>query len=145
MAIDYSELATTAHELLLEAGRTALYTRSAVGTGDFDPETLTVTGASAVTASVVIADFDYDTKEGGRFMATDAGGTVVETGDRQVLMSPKTAAEAAIEWEPSQGDTIVLGDGNTWRVVRLEGAIRPAGTSVLFILQARRGGPNPNG
>lgn len=144
MALDYAELATTAHELLVDAGREAVFTRRAAGTEVFDSSTLTVSGASTVTASVVIADFDYDNIRGGRFNAVDAGGQI-ETGDRQVLMSPKTAAGDDISWDPAPDDLLTLSDGNTWRVVRLEGAIRPAGTTVLFILQMRRGGTNPHG
>lgn len=140
MAFDYTGLADVAHELLVEFGREAVFRRAGVGSETFDIDTLTVSGASTVVASVIVADFDYETVEGGRFFRDDRPGNLIQTGDRMVLMSPKSSAGAVIAWEPRAGDTVVLSDGAQWDVKNLEQRIAPAGTNVLFILQARRGG-----
>lgn len=137
---DYSKLATKAHELLLKFGEETIFTRTGGSDpGAFDPNTLAVASAIDATASVVAASFDYDTEKGGRFFADAGQGSLIQTGDRQVLMSPKTSAGATITWDPVPNDTIRI-DGDTWRIVRLEQKVKPASTLVLFVLQARRGG-----
>lgn len=138
MAFDYASLADEAHELLVEFGRESIFKRKDVGTEVFDPATLTTSGASTVTASVIIADFDIETIDGGRFFQAAQGAGLVETGDREVLMSPKNSAGAVLTWEPLTGDIVYLGS-ESWIIKRVMQKIAPAGTNVLFVLQVRKG------
>jgi len=134
---DYSKVAATAHRLLEKFGRDGLYTRQTAG-GTFNASTLSITSAATAAASVVVADFDYETLQGGQFFQLAVGGAQVLRGDRQVLMSPKDVNASTISWNPQPNETLQIGS-DVFRVVRLEQKIAPGGTTALFILQVRKG------
>lgn len=136
MAFDYASMADTADELLTEFGREGRYRRQGK-IGKFNPATLGVAGASFVVATVIYADFDLETVEGGRLYKAALGANRVVVGDRVAYVSPQKANGSTIEWNPAPGDTLVV-SGDVWTVVNVPYDIAPAGTRVLFAAQIRR-------
>lgn len=136
MTINYTRLAAKAHAALMEAGQGVVYTR-AIGGGDFDPATLQVASASTADVSIIVAAFDYAQNKVGQAL-NQQGAALVLQGDRQFFISPKDAAGNTLTWKPRAGDRLSV-NAEIWAVVALEQDIAPAGTSVLFVVQGRKG------
>lgn len=116
----YSDMATTADELITEFGQTVTLKVSA-GTA-YDPET----GASVVTYTDqpghgCVVDFDKKLIDG----------TKVRIGDKLVLLSPLGVSE------PKDGDQLVIG-AETWQLVPPVTVTAPAGVAVLYEIQVRK-------
>lgn len=124
---DYAEAQADALELIAEFGQSVTLTRSVPGA--YDTATGT-TGAATVTTQTVLAVEEA-------YHARSIDGTLILAGDKKLLVSPLTAAGAAIS-APKAEDTVTFsGDASPWTVKSVE-ALAPAGTPVLYTLQLRR-------
>ena len=116
----YSDMATTADELITEFGQTVTLKVSAGAA--YDPET----GSSVVTYTDqsghgCVVDFDKKLIDG----------TKVRIGDKLVLLSPLGVSE------PKDGDQLVIGV-DTWQLVPPVTVTAPAGVAVLYEVQVRK-------
>jgi hypothetical protein len=116
----YSDMATTADELITEFGQTVTLKVSAGAA--YDPET----GSSVVTYTDqsghgCVVDFDKKLIDG----------TKVRIGDKLVLLSPLGISE------PKDGDQLVIG-AETWQLVPPVTVTAPAGVAVLYEVQVRK-------
>lgn len=115
----YSDIASTADEILREFGSVATLTRVTPGT--YDPATGTSTPTTAMV-SVIAAVFDYDREA--------INGTLILQGDKQVFVSAIGATPA-----PAAGDIF------TWQTVAYTviavKPLAPAGIDTLHELQVR--------
>lgn len=121
----YSELATTALELLAEFGVSGVLRRPSAGT--FDPAAGTVTGSTNTDYTITAALFDYGLKESG---ATLADGTVIKAGDKQIYVAASGLAVA-----PAITDTLII-NSVTYRIANVK-IIAPSGIAVLYELCGR--------
>jgi len=121
---DYAEMAAMAQELLAEFG--AAVTLRQPGTGEYDPETGTVSSDPTDFLGIG-AKFDYEQR--------NIDGTLILQGDQQVYLAVQQGAGAAMP-KPKAGDLILVGN-DPWRVVTAE-AIEPASVPVLYIVQVRK-------
>lgn len=115
----YSDLATTANELLAEFGQAV--TIRVQTPGEYDP----ATGTSAITTVDTVGNgcvFDYGTH------AID--GTLIVAGDKQLLLSPVGMAEPGID------DLAIVG-GVQWRITRVK-STAPAGVAVIYDCNIRK-------
>lgn len=121
----YGNLQKTANRLLKGKGQTLTLTRQSAGT--YDP----TTGAATVTTTtqtVYGAVFDYGIDH--------IDGTLIQAGDKQLLISPFNSAGAALT-APQINDTVTLG-GVTYTLVEPLKTINPGGTTVLYDCNIRR-------
>ncbi len=124
MAFDYSEIATDVDETLAEFGQTVTVTTKTGGTyststGVITPTSTTQTGTGAV--------FDYPTR--------NIDGNLILIGDKQLLLSPKNSAGAALT-APAVNDTVTIG-GVVWTVTMVK-PLSPAGTVVMYDCNLRK-------
>jgi hypothetical protein len=115
----YSELASTADEILREFGSVGLLSR--VTPGAYDPATGTSTPATT-TVSVIAAVFDYDTAA--------ADGSLILQGDKQVFMS-------AVGITPPAAGDILTWQTVAYTVIAVK-PLAPAGVDTLHELQVRK-------
>ena len=116
----YGDLANTAHELLSEFGAPAQLVRAgedAAYNPDEGTTTVPVEAASDVTAAV----FEYPERM--------IDGTLIQQGDKRVLMSVQSTLE------PRNADAFTW-FGTTYTVVNNK-KLSPAGENVLYVLQVR--------
>ena len=116
----YSDMATTADELITEFGQ-AVTLKASAGAA-YDPET----GSSVVTYADqsghgCVVDFDKKLIDS----------TKVRIGDKLVLLSPLGISE------PKDGDQLVIG-AETWQLVPPVTVTAPAGIAVLYEVQVRK-------
>jgi hypothetical protein len=117
---DYSRPLSTANRLLAKFGQTGAIRRTTiVGGSDFDPGEEVVTDHPAVF--VVTA-----------YAAKDIDGSRVLAADKKAMIAP-----GALTIEPTPADKLVDADGAVYNVVHV-GTIRPAETTLLWVLQVRR-------
>jgi hypothetical protein len=116
----YGELAQAAVDLLNELGQLVLLTRAGEGSG-YDPDQGFVEEGGEEVWSANGVEFSYAQAE--------VDGTLVQSGDRRVLIAPSLGTL------PQSGDVITLG------ATRLEVVesrpLQPAGVIVLHEVQAR--------
>jgi len=119
MSYDYSRPAATAKRLLTRFGAAATMR---VKSGEkYDPETASM-AATWADYPCTVAVLDYSLK--------DLAGTLVQAGDRRLLVAPDVAQA------PQVGSVFVLPDGASVSAVRVS-TLAPAGTVVLYDVQAR--------
>lgn len=122
MSFDYSEVAADALETLTEFGRSI--TRRAYSAGAYDPATGTTANTTADTTRLG-ALFDYTDQ--GRSGQQYVRGTLVEKGDKQLLMDATGPATLS--------DHYIVGSVE-YTVVSV-GEVNPAGTPVIYDLHLR--------
>lgn len=116
----YSNLAGTAQRLLAKYGQTVVLRRVTPGAYS------TATSQAAVpTADTNFKGALFDFKDG----VTKAGETLVEAGDKQLLIEAAAA--------PKVDDIVVIG-GVEWQVVGIPQEINPAGTTVIYMAHVRK-------
>lgn len=116
----YSELASTALEMLTEFGQDV--TRRAVTSGTYDPATGSAQPVSTDTVRKgVILDFGTG--------QTLERGNLIQTNDKRLLLDANGSA-------PQMQDRFLVG-GIEYSVISI-GEINPAGTPVLFDLHLRK-------
>jgi hypothetical protein len=119
-AFDYAAMALSADDLLVEFGAAATLTRTTAGA--YDPETGTSTPETVTTQNVTAVCIDY--------AAEFIDGSLIQRGDKQVFLSPKDITA------PAAGDKFTW-QGAEYSVIAVT-PLSPAGTVVLYELQARR-------
>ncbi len=145
MAGIYARMAATAVRLLAKFGTTA--TLSQTSSGSYDPVSGEVSGEETNTYTVraVVLDYTMPRERDGVF----SEGTLVRAGDKKILCEPGVVV-------PEAGDSLLLGDQNLllddrqcvddwlsvdgglpYEIIRVK-TVSPAGTPVLYELQARR-------
>lgn len=123
MSFDYTKSAASATKLLTKFGRTVVRTATTAGT--YVPGG-TVTGATTANTNRIAAFFDYGDQ--GRSGEQYVRGSLVQKGDKQMLLDPNGAAELT--------DLYTVGS-DVYTVVSI-GEVNPAGTVVLFDIHVRR-------
>lgn len=118
-AFDYGRSQATADRLIKRFGRAAVL-RRVVSSGPAHNPTQTTTDYAC---TVVITEFSDREIDGSRVLATD----------KKVLMSP-----VGLEVEPILTDRLVEADGTVYSFVSPLRPVKPAGTVVVWELQARR-------
>ena len=124
MAIDYPQIAESAHAALLDAGGPVTLIQPGgepeyiPGVGMVEKPDVETTGTGVVLG----------------YKQADIDGTLIQTGDQQVYLSVE--AENGSMPQPATGDKIRVGV-EVWAVVKTE-RIAPAGTAVLYIAQVRK-------
>lgn len=117
---DYARPLATANRLLTKFGQAGAIRRTEiVGGSDFDPgeEIITDHPATFVVTSYAAKDID-----GTRILATD----------KKAMIAP-----GSLTVEPTPADKLVDADGAVYNIVHV-GTIRPAETTLLWVLQVRR-------
>lgn len=123
MSFDYLETASDVDELLSEFGQQV--TIRTVTTGSYDPSTGSASSSTSdLTGNGVVFDFGLHLS-GSSFTA----GTMITTGDKQLLLSPMGMPE------PKAGSFAIIG-GVTWSIAAVK-VTGPAGVPVLFELLLR--------
>ena len=118
MSFDYSELAVLADELLEEFGQPVTITTSV--TGVYNPAT--GTAPSSVTSHEGWAAlFDYG--------ARDVNGTLIQQGDKQLLLSPNLIA-------PPKLDDVVTVSQVKYTIKNIK-VVSPSGVPVLYECNVR--------
>jgi len=120
MSFDYAELATLATDLLTEFGQAV--TRRSYTAGAYNLATGTTTPTTADTSRIG-ALFDFTPNK------TTERGTLIQTGDKQLLLDPTAAV--------SLQDHLIVG-GVEYIIISV-GEVNPAGTVVLYDLHVRVG------
>jgi hypothetical protein len=121
----YSEMATTALELLAEFGVAGVLRRASAGT--FDANAGTVTGSSNTDYAITAALFDYSLKESG---ASLEDGTVIKAGDKQIYV-----AASGLAVTPVITDLLII-NSITYRMANVK-VTAPSGVAVLYELCGR--------
>lgn len=135
MAFDWGATAQDTLEALVDAGGAepgVTLTRTPKGAYDPALGEAAPSGAPIVTRGVGLT-FDYGLQNSG---AGTSGGSLIQAGDRQLLLSSLTAAGVAIPL-PVKGDSCLAPDGVTYNVENVK-TLAPAGVAVLYELQLRR-------
>lgn len=117
MAFDYTDIAATAREMLVEFGRECVLRRIEAS---YDPATSSAQPQTMDFVSVGVA-LDYRQNE--------IDGTNVRQGDQKVYMPPEGLPR------PKSGDQILL--AGRWLNVVSVMVLEPGGPPVLYIVQAR--------
>lgn len=112
----YSEMASTASELLAEFGG-AVTLNHAGGVPDPVTGLGGTTGGSTATTGLVKP-----------FPDSWIDGTRIQAGDRQLVLTSAVA--------PSPDDTVTIG-GENWTIVRIE-TVKPASEVVVYFVQVRK-------
>ena len=121
----YGELAQAAVDLLQELGQPIRVVRPG-GSGEYNPDTGTVSEGADQTFNASGAEFDYVQRE--------IDGTNILQGDRRVLVSPDLGTM------PKAGDALFLENDTRLEVVRCK-PLNPAGVVVLLEVQCRGNTP----
>lgn len=118
-AFDYSRPLATANRLIERFGQAGSVRRPTSSGTAYNP-----TAGSPVDhpAKFAVIDFDTDEIDGSRVLATD----------KKVLMAP-----GALTITPTTSDLLVEADASVYKIIDVK-PTRPAGTTVLYTLQARR-------
>lgn len=122
----YDDMAGTAGDLIAEFGQAVTLTHSAPGT--YDTATGTTSDPTVTTQACRGVEEFYS--------APSITGTLIQAGDKKLLLSPLNEAGAAIT-PPVAEDTITFADGVVW-TVKDPGPLSPGGTPVMFTLQLRK-------
>lgn len=117
---DYGKPLATANRLLAKFGQMGAIRRTTiVGGSDFDPGEEVVTDHPATFVVSTYAAKDID---GSRILATD----------KKVMIAP-----GSLTIEPTPADKLVDAAGSVYSIIHV-GTIRPAETTLLWVLQVRR-------
>lgn len=117
----YSDMATTAQEMIAEFGRLIILRVN--NEGVYDPVTDVTTGASTSDAAVKAVFTDFKEK--------DIDGTLIVRGDKQVLLAASDLAQA-----PETNDILV--DGlDEYRVIEIM-SIQPGDQALIYKVQVRK-------
>lgn len=117
-SFDYGRAAATAERLIRKFGAQGAIRRETPGSGpSYDPGEPILTDYAA---HIVLTDYSNREIDGQRILSTD----------RQALVEP------AIGVEPKTSDLLVTADGAILTIVNVD-LLRPATTTVLFVLQVR--------
>lgn len=119
MSFNYANTAATATRLLGRFGQRATLHRDTPGS--YDPATGSV-GTVRQSWPAVVAITEYAQR--------DIDGTLVQQGDRRILMNPRMTQA------PRSGDVLELADGTRLALVSVT-THAPAGVAVLYEGQAR--------
>jgi hypothetical protein len=106
-------------------GQAVTITRQSAGA--YDPATGTA-AITTTTQSGTGVELDYTIRE--------LDSTLIQQGDKKLLLSPLNAAGAALT-KPEIDDTVTLADSSVW-TIKNNRPLSPAGTVILFELQLRR-------
>lgn len=115
----YSDMASTAHAMLVEFGAPAILTRSVPGA--YDPTTGAPGAATVTSYTGTGAVFEYQQK--------DIDGTLIQYGDQRAYLSTVGIIN------PQTGDTLTF-NGVAFQVIASR-PLQPALVSVLFDCQLR--------
>ena len=120
----YNEMASTAGALLEEFG--AVVTLIRAMPISVDPVTGLPSGSANKETKGVAAVFDYTSRDDG---IRNRDGTTIKAGDKKILLS------VDVDFVPEVGDKVVSRE--TYTIVNVK-EVNPAGTAVLYTIQARR-------
>lgn len=126
-AFDYGESQDDAEELIAEFGQAVTITRSTAGAYN------TASGTAALTPTT-----ENGTGAEVAFTEQAIAGTLVQGGDKKLLVSPLKTDGTALTKPQADTDTVTLLDGSVWTVKAVD-TLAPAGVNVLFTLLLRKG------
>lgn len=118
---DYGRPLATVNRLFDRYGQRGAIRRTVPGTGPkYDPGPSTY---SADPAAIVVTDFSSREIDGTRILATD----------KKIMVAP-----GGLTAPPALSDKVVEADGTVYNIVPPIQTKRPAGTTLVYILQGRR-------
>lgn len=118
-AFDYSRPLATANRLLARFGQDGKVRRPTKSGSAYNP-----TPGAPVDHDATFAVIDYEAK--------DIDGTRILATDKQVLLAPGT-----LTITPTTSDLLVEADASEYKIIDVQ-MLKPAGTVVLYTIQARR-------
>lgn len=122
--MNYAATAARAAAQIKKAGQAITITRTADGTGEFDP----ATGAYEPVAPLFFSGFAAASS----YRQDLVDGTLIQQGDKLF-----TVAASGLGCEPMASDTLTDAAGKEWTVVSVD-IVSPAGVALLYKVQGRK-------
>ncbi|MFD1189750.1 hypothetical protein [Phenylobacterium conjunctum] len=97
--------------------------------GTYDPATSQLTGAGAVTQITSGVVSEYKEKSRGGLQRID--GSLVQSGDRNIRISPVTVDGSTLAPGPQLDDTVTLATGQSYTITQVS-IIAPAGLTLYY-------------
>lgn len=129
MALNYTQLRTTAERLIEDNGRSMTLTQRDTG-NPIDPNKpwRGSTGASDVSVSVIGVFIDYETDL--------IDGEIIMRGDKRVLVAAKSVSDASPSNLNLEEYDFLVDGSVSWEIVKVD-TVEPGSDRILYDLQVR--------
>lgn len=130
MTFNYTGLRSTASRLITEFGSAMTLSRVSLGTFDNTSGTYASSTTTDYIVTGVVTALDFMSLYMGRGDAVFTDGTVIQAGDKQVLLAVSTTVT------PRNGDLLIIG-GLAYNIVTV-GNVSPSGSNLLHKCLCRK-------